>query len=189
MSSSRTRCQAARAPSSAHAHKPPQTEGLEMEMERMEPQGEVGLGVPEEEQPSPSRQAWSRDNPGFEPEEGLEASWSPGRRSLSDTSSSSGSSGLGSFTGGSNARIHRGLYPTPPADGLQHEPPSWGARILEKIRRNACMPSSGLLFIIIIIISFTSVLTSFSVLYMVYHYYYYSINKCIYPQIWKFQSC
>lgn len=135
MSSSRNRCQAARAPSSAHAHKPDE---MEMEMERMEPQGEVGLGVPED-QPSPSsssRQAWSRDNPGFEPEEGMEANWSPGRRSLSDTSSS-GSSGLGSFTGGSSARIHRGLYPTPPADGLHHQPPSWGARILEKIRRNA----------------------------------------------------
>lgn len=140
MSSSRTRCQAARAPSSAHAHKTPPAEGLEME--RMEPQGEVGLGVPED-QPSPSsnsssRQAWSRDNPGFEPEDGLDANWSPGRRSLSDTSSS-GSSGLGSFPGGSNARIHRGLYPTPSADGLHHEPPSWGVRILEKIRRNACL--------------------------------------------------
>lgn len=158
MSSSRSRCQAARAPSSAHAHKSPAavTEGLEME--RMEPQGEVGLGVPED-QPSPSstsssRQAWSRDNPGFEPEEGLEANWSPGRRSLSDTSSS-GSSGLGSFTGGSNARIHRGLYPSPPADGLNQEPPSWGARILEKIRRNACLLNYSP--------SFTSVLTNFSV--------------------------
>ncbi|XP_053477960.1 polycystin-2 isoform X2 [Ictalurus furcatus] len=135
MSSSRARCQTARAPSSAHAHKPPPAEGLEME--RMEPQGEVGLGVPEDQSSpssnSSSRQAWSRDNPGFEPEDGMEANWSPGRRSLSDTSSS-GSSGLGSFTGGSNARIHRGLYPTPPADGLQHKPPSLGARILEKIR-------------------------------------------------------
>lgn len=140
MSSSRARCQAARAPNSAHAHKPPSPpppssacEGLELErmerMERMEPQGEVGLGVPED-QPAPSsssRQAWSRDNPGFEPEDGLDANWSPGRRSLSDTSSS----------GGSSARIHRGLYPTPPADGLHHEPPSLGARMLEKIRRNA----------------------------------------------------
>ncbi|TSK22501.1 Polycystin-2 [Bagarius yarrelli] len=136
MSSSRTRCQAARAPSSAHAHKtPPPDEGLEME--RMEPQGEVGLGVPED-RPSPSsdsrsRQAWSRDNPGFEPEEGMDANWSPGRRSLSDTSSS-GSSGLGSFPDGNNARIHRGLYPTPPGDGLNQGPPSWRARILEKIR-------------------------------------------------------
>lgn len=144
MSSSRARCQTARAPSSAHAHKPPPAEGLEME--RMEPQGEVGLGVPEDQSSpssnSSSRQAWSRDNPGFEPEDGMEANWSPGRRSLSDTSSS-GSSGLGSFTGGSNARIHRGLYPTPPADGLQHKPPSLGARILEKIRRNACLLSSS----------------------------------------------
>lgn len=153
MSSSRTRCQAARAPSSAHAHKPPPTEGLEME--RMEPPGDVGLGVPEE-QPSPSsssRQAWSRDNPGFEPEDGMEANWSPGRRSLSDTSSS-GSSGLGSFTGGSNARIHRGLYPTPPPDGLHHEPPSLAARILEKIRRNARLLNY--------LPSFTQVLTNFS---------------------------
>uniref|UniRef100_A0A8C2IPV7 Polycystin-2 n=1 Tax=Cyprinus carpio TaxID=7962 RepID=A0A8C2IPV7_CYPCA len=93
---------------------------------------EVGLGVPDET-PSPptssSRQAWSRDNPGFEPEEGMmEADWppaSPGRRSVSTASSS----GAGSFSGIS-ARINRGLYPTPPAQ----EHSSCGKRILEKMR-------------------------------------------------------
>uniref|UniRef100_A0A8C4ZLN4 Polycystin-2 n=1 Tax=Gadus morhua TaxID=8049 RepID=A0A8C4ZLN4_GADMO len=61
----------------------------------------------------PSRQAWSRDNPGFEPEEEImEANWppaSPGRRSVSTASSSSCSSGVGSFTGvggsGHNQRV------------------------------------------------------------------------------------
>ncbi|XP_016325767.1 polycystin-2-like isoform X1 [Sinocyclocheilus anshuiensis] len=121
MSSSRVRPQAPQA-QAASASSPPY-EGIEMEKMHHE---EVGLGVPDET-PSPptssSRQAWSRDNPGFEPEEGMmEADWppaSPGRRSVSTASSSSIS-----------ARINRGLYPTPPAQ----EHSSCGKRILEKMR-------------------------------------------------------
>ncbi|XP_030643868.1 polycystin-2 [Chanos chanos] len=112
-------------------------------MERIHHQ-ELGLGLPGET-PSPptssSRQAWSRDNPGFEPEEEMmEADWppaSPGRRAVSTASSSSGSSGLGSFAGGSSTRIHRGLYPTPTVDILhqeRNEHRSCGKKILEKIR-------------------------------------------------------
>ncbi|XP_062852318.1 polycystin-2 [Trichomycterus rosablanca] len=134
MSSSRNRCQPNRgAVGSAHAQRSATAaaEGLEMEMERMESQAEAaGLGVPEDYQPpasnSGSRQAWSRDNPGFEPEEGLDANWRRGRRSLSDTSSS-GSSGLGSF--------RRGVYPTPPGEGLQLEPLGYVPKMLKKIRR------------------------------------------------------
>uniref|UniRef100_A0A8C1QBH3 Polycystin-2 n=1 Tax=Cyprinus carpio TaxID=7962 RepID=A0A8C1QBH3_CYPCA len=121
MSSSRVRPQAPQA-QAASAASPPY-EGIEMEKMHHE---EVGLVVPDET-PSPptssSRQAWSRDNPGFEPEEGMmEADWppaSPGRRSVSTASSSSIS-----------ARINRGLYPTPPAQ----EHSSCGKRILEKMR-------------------------------------------------------
>uniref|UniRef100_A0A8C1Z1T5 Polycystin-2 n=1 Tax=Cyprinus carpio TaxID=7962 RepID=A0A8C1Z1T5_CYPCA len=121
MSSSRVRPQAPQA-QAASAASPPY-EGIEMEKMHHE---EVGLGVPDET-PSPptssSRQAWSRDNPVFEPEEGMmEADWppaSPGRRSVSTASSSSIS-----------ARINRGLYPTPPAQ----EHSSCGKRILEKMR-------------------------------------------------------
>ncbi|XP_067258926.1 polycystin-2 isoform X2 [Chanodichthys erythropterus] len=138
MSSSRVRPQApqtqAASAAAAPATSPRYDEGIEMEKMHHE---EVGLGVPEET-PSPptssSRQAWSRDNPGFEPEEGMmEADWppaSPGRRSVSTaSSSSSSSSGPGSFSGIS-ARINRGLYPTPPAQ--EHR--SCGKRILEKMR-------------------------------------------------------
>lgn len=91
----------------------------------------------------PSRQAWSRDNPGFEPEdEIMEADWpqaSPGRRSVSTASSSSCSSGLGSYNrGGSSTHIPRGgLYPTPTLDAQQqdrHEHPSCMKQILQKIR-------------------------------------------------------
>ncbi|XP_076830129.1 polycystin-2 isoform X2 [Brachyhypopomus gauderio] len=147
MSSTRIRSQPVQNPparaasatvSTSLPHRLEPNEGIEMERMHHE---EVGLGVPEENPspPSPSsRQAWSRDNPGFEPEEGMvEANWpsgTPGRRSLSTTSSSSGSSGLGSFNGGSSARIHRGLYPSPPPDGLQHAPPGCGKRLLEKMR-------------------------------------------------------
>lgn len=136
MSSSRVRPQVpqtqAASAAAAPATSPRYDEGIEMEKMHHE---EVGLGVPDET-PSPptssSRQAWSRDNPGFEPEEGMmEADWppaSPGRRSVS-TASSSSSSGPGSFSGIS-ARINRGLYPTPPAQ--EHR--SCGKRILEKMR-------------------------------------------------------
>lgn len=120
-------------------HRLDSSEGIEMEKihhQNLDPGAT-------QETPSPptssSRQAWSRDNPGFEPEEEMmESDWppaSPGRRSVS-TGSSSGSSGLGSFTGGSSTRIHRGLYPTPTVDLPQerHDHRSCGKRILEKIR-------------------------------------------------------
>lgn len=133
MSSSRVRPQVPQTPAASAAASPPY-EGIEMEKMHHE---EVGLGVPDET-PSPpassSRQAWSRDNPGFEPEEGMmEADWppaSPGRRSVSTASSGSNSSGPGSFSGIS-ARINRGLYPSPPA---QDEHRSCGKRILQKMR-------------------------------------------------------
>lgn len=132
MSSGKNRNQASKgAVASAHAPRP--AEGLEMEMmERMESQVEAaGLGVPEDYQPpastSGSRQAWSRDNPGFEPEDGLDANWSRGRRSLSDTSSS-GSSGLGSF--------RRGVYPNSPGEEVQLEPLGYVPKILKKLRSN-----------------------------------------------------
>ncbi|XP_077102279.1 polycystin-2 isoform X2 [Siphateles boraxobius] len=131
MSSSRVRPQAPQTQTASPATSP-RHEGIEMEKMHHE-ELEVGLGVPDET-PSPpassSRQAWSRDNPGFELEEGMmEADWppaSPSRRSVS-TASSSGRPG--SFSGIS-ARINRGLYPTPPAQ----EHSSCGKRILEKMR-------------------------------------------------------
>lgn len=90
----------------------------------------------------PSRQAWSRDNPGFEPEEEMmEADWppaSPGRKSASTASSPSCSSGLGSYArADSSTRIHRGLYPTPTLDAPQpdrHEHRTCMKQILQKIR-------------------------------------------------------
>lgn len=102
---------------------------------------DAGLGGVTDTPSPPSRQAWSRDNPGFEPEEEImEADWppaSPGRRSVSTASSSSCSSGLGSYTGGgSSTHITRGgLYPSPTVDGQQqHEHPSCMKQILHKIR-------------------------------------------------------
>uniref|UniRef100_A0A8C7P287 Polycystin-2 n=1 Tax=Oncorhynchus mykiss TaxID=8022 RepID=A0A8C7P287_ONCMY len=120
-------------------HRLDTSEGIEMENIQHQDLGLGGaIGTPS----PPSRQAWSRDNPGFEPEdEMMGADWppaSPGRRSVSTGSSSSCSSGLGSYTaGGSSTRIHRGLYPTPTVDALQqdrHDIKSCGKRILEKIR-------------------------------------------------------
>ncbi|KAJ8388264.1 hypothetical protein AAFF_G00135250 [Aldrovandia affinis] len=152
MSSSRVRSpqlpQASRLATSAGgsslAHKLDPNEGIEME--RIQHQ-DLGLGasmITPSPPSSSSRQAWSRDNPGFEPEEEmLEADWppaSPGRRSVSTASSSSGSSGLGSYGGGSSssARIHRGLYPNPIVDALPHQDShdhrGCGKRILQKIR-------------------------------------------------------
>ncbi|XP_036937006.1 polycystin-2 isoform X2 [Acanthopagrus latus] len=72
----------------------------------------------------------------------MEADWppaSPGRRSVSTASSSSCSSGLGSYTGGgSSTHIPRGgLYPTPTVDAQQqdrHEHRSCLKQILQKIR-------------------------------------------------------
>uniref|UniRef100_A0A8C7VDT2 Polycystin-2 n=1 Tax=Oncorhynchus mykiss TaxID=8022 RepID=A0A8C7VDT2_ONCMY len=149
MSSTRVRSQqpqqnqAGRSPTGAAGaslpHRLDTSEGIEMENIQHQDLGLGGaIGTPS----PPSRQAWSRDNPGFEPEdEMMGADWppaSPGRRSVSTGSSSSCSSGLGSYTaGGSSTRIHRGLYPTPTVDALQqdrHDIKSCGKRILEKIR-------------------------------------------------------
>ncbi|XP_035516344.1 polycystin-2 isoform X2 [Morone saxatilis] len=141
MSSSRVRpqqlpqSQAGRLP-----HRLDSNEGIEMENIQHQDLGLGGvIGTPS----PPSRQAWSRDNPGFEPEdEIMEADWppaSPGRRSVSTASSSSCSSGLGSYTGGgSSTHIPRGgLYPTPTVDAQQqdrHQHRSCMKQILQKIR-------------------------------------------------------
>uniref|UniRef100_A0A4W4H2S9 Polycystin-2 n=1 Tax=Electrophorus electricus TaxID=8005 RepID=A0A4W4H2S9_ELEEL len=158
MSSTRVRSQAQKLPArpASGAVSAPLPHRLEpnesIEMDRLHPGGvgRGGPGVPEQD-PSPpgasSRHAWSRDNPGFEPEEGMmDASWppgGPGRRSLSATSSSSGSSGLASFNGASGARVHGGLCPSPPADGLQHEPTGCGKRLLERTRPCPGLQSDG----------------------------------------------
>nr|XP_046272234.1 polycystin-2 isoform X2 [Scatophagus argus] len=141
MSSSRVRpqqlpqSQAGRLP-----HRLDSSEGIEMENIQHQ---DVGLGGVIGTPSPPSRQAWSRDNPGFEPEEEImEADWppaSPGRRSASTASSSSCSSGLGSYPGGgSSTHISRGgLYPTPTVDVQQqdrHEQRSCMKQILQKIR-------------------------------------------------------
>lgn len=123
------------------AHRLDTSEGIEMENIQHQDLGLGGvIGTPS----PPSRQAWSRDNPGFEPEdEIMEADWppaSPGRRSVSTASSSSCSSGLGSYTGaGSSTHIPRGggLYPTPTVDAQQqdrHEYSDCMKKILHKIR-------------------------------------------------------
>lgn len=134
-------------PSLSHRLDP--SEGIEMERIHHRDLGLGGSPGASSPPSSSSRQAWSRDNPGFEPEEEmLDADWppaSPGRRSVStaSSSSSSGSSGLGSFNGGSSssgggaARMHRGLYPTPAPEGQHqdtHGHRDCGKRILEKIR-------------------------------------------------------
>lgn len=116
------------------------SEGIEMENIQQQDLGLGGvIGTPS----PPSRQAWSRDNPGFEPEEEImQADWppaSPGRRSVSTASSNSCSSGLGSYSGGgSSTNITRGgLYPTPTLDVQQpdrHEHPSCMKQILQKLR-------------------------------------------------------
>ena len=120
-------------------HRPDTSEGIEMENIQHQ---DLGLGGVVGTPSPPSRQAWSRDNPGFEPEdEIMAADWppaSPGRRSVSTASSGSCSSGLGSYTGGgSSAHIPRGgLYPTPTVDAQQerHEHRSCMKKILQKIR-------------------------------------------------------
>ncbi|XP_067106764.1 polycystin-2 isoform X1 [Osmerus mordax] len=120
-------------------HRMDTSEGIEMENIQHQDLGLGGvIGTPS----PPSRQAWSRDNPGFEPEdEMMEADWppaSPGRRSVSATSSPSCSSGLGSYGGtGSSSRMHRGLYPTPTVDALHQDRPerlTCMKQILKKIR-------------------------------------------------------
>ncbi|XP_034044494.1 polycystin-2 isoform X2 [Thalassophryne amazonica] len=137
MSSSRVRPQQQLPP-----HRSDPSDGIEMENIQHQEDGGVGgaTGSPS----PPSRQAWSRDNPGFEPEEEImKVDWppaSPGRRSASTASSSSScSSGLGSYTGGA-ASVHvprGGLYPTPTVDGQQQnsrQHPSCMKQILQKIR-------------------------------------------------------
>ncbi|RXN01914.1 Polycystin-2 [Acipenser ruthenus] len=88
-----------------------------------------------------SRQAWSRVNPGFEPEEEmLEAGWppaNPGRRSVSTASSSTSSGSIGYIRGG-GTRGNRGLCPTPTVEILHRqdrtEHSGCGKRILQKLR-------------------------------------------------------
>lgn len=125
MSSSKVR------PQSQTGRSPPDSsEGIEMENIQHQDLGLGGvIGTPS----PPSRQAWSRDNPVFEPEEGImEADWpqaSPGRRSVSTASS-----------GSSSAQIPLGgLYPTPTPtinarqqDRREHR--SCLKQILQKIR-------------------------------------------------------
>ncbi|XP_012737948.2 polycystin-2 isoform X1 [Fundulus heteroclitus] len=132
MSSSRVRpqSQTGRSPQG-----PDSSEGIEMEnIQRRD----LGLGGATATPSAPSRQAWSRDNPVFEPEEGImEADWpqaSPGRRSVSTASS-------GSSCGGSSAQIPRGggLYPTPTPTITARQPDrrehrSCLKQILQKIR-------------------------------------------------------
>uniref|UniRef100_A0A668VAF9 Polycystin-2 n=1 Tax=Oreochromis aureus TaxID=47969 RepID=A0A668VAF9_OREAU len=121
------------------AHKLDSSEGIEMENIQHQ---DLGLGGVVGTPSPPSRQAWSRDNPGFEPEdEIMEADWpqaSPGRRSASTASGSScSSSGLGSYNrGGSSTNIPRGgLYPTPTLEQQdRHGHPSCLKQILQKIR-------------------------------------------------------
>ncbi|KAM4594684.1 polycystin-2 isoform 2-T2 [Fundulus diaphanus] len=131
MSSSRVRpqSQTGRSPQG-----PDSSEGIEMEnIQRRD----LGLGGATATLSPPSRQAWSRDNPVFEPEEEImEADWpqaSPGRRSVSTASS-------GSSCGGSSAQIPRGgLYPTPTPTITARQPDrrehrSCLKQILHKIR-------------------------------------------------------
>ncbi|XP_054875893.1 polycystin-2 [Poeciliopsis prolifica] len=134
MSSSRVRPQSQ---SSRSAQGPDSSEGIEMENIQHQDLGLGGvIGTPS----PPSRQAWSRDNPVFEPEEEImEADWpqaSPGRRSVS--TASSGSSCSSYNRGGSSAQIPRGgLYPTPTTSARQqdrHEHRSCLKQILQKIR-------------------------------------------------------
>ncbi|XP_043969331.1 polycystin-2 isoform X2 [Gambusia affinis] len=134
MSSSRVRPQSQ---SGRSAQGPDSSEGIEMENIQHQDLGLGGvIGTPS----PPSRQAWSRDNPVFEPEEEImEADWpqaSPGRRSVSTASSGSSSYNRR----GSSAQIPRGgLYPTPtPTINARqqdrHEHRSCLKQILQKIR-------------------------------------------------------
>ncbi|XP_061686297.1 polycystin-2 [Syngnathoides biaculeatus] len=134
-----------------HAARSPHTsearEGIEMENIQQHRQDSAAGGIAAGAPSSPSRQAWSRDNPGFEPgDEIMAADWpaaSPGRRSASTGSgNSSCSSGLGSYDvsggGGGSPRIDgRGAYPSPSGDEGQRgrlEHSSCMKQILQKIR-------------------------------------------------------
>ncbi|XP_054634535.1 polycystin-2 isoform X2 [Dunckerocampus dactyliophorus] len=121
------------------------SEGIEMENIHQQHHGDLGdLGVSAGTPSSPSRQAWSRDNPGFEAgDEIMAADWppaSPGRRSASTASSNSScSSGLGGYNGtGGSPRMHQGgAYPSPGGDERQQsrdEHSSCMKQILQKIR-------------------------------------------------------
>uniref|UniRef100_A0A673ZDW8 Polycystin-2 n=1 Tax=Salmo trutta TaxID=8032 RepID=A0A673ZDW8_SALTR len=106
-------------------HRLDTTEGIEMENIQHQDLGLGGaIGTPS----PPSRQAWSRDNPGFEPEdEMMGADWppaSPGRRSVSTGSSSSCSSGLGSYTAGGSRRILMCVL-------IVFSPVLWGTQLME----------------------------------------------------------
>nr|XP_057936793.1 polycystin-2 [Doryrhamphus excisus] len=139
MSSSRVRPHqhAARSPHTSEA-----SEGIEMESIHQQHHGDLGVsaGTPS----SPSRQAWSRDNPGFEAgDEIMAADWpaaSPGRRSASTASSNSNSScssGLGSYNGTGGNPHQGGAHPSPGGDERQqgrHEHSSCMKQILQKIR-------------------------------------------------------
>uniref|UniRef100_A0A667ZSQ7 Polycystin-2 n=1 Tax=Myripristis murdjan TaxID=586833 RepID=A0A667ZSQ7_9TELE len=129
MSSTRVRSQ--QTPQTQTARLPNRFDSSEgIEMENIQHQ-DLGLGGVIGTPSPPSRQAWSRDNPGFEPEdEIMEADWppaSPGRRSVSTASSSSCSSGLGSYTGGgSSTHIPRGG-----TFKLKYDPFLWGTELME----------------------------------------------------------
>ncbi|XP_028834029.1 polycystin-2 isoform X2 [Denticeps clupeoides] len=142
MSSARVRSQPSQNPGAPLPNSLDPNEGIEMErMEKRDVGPDPAAGAPPPPTSS-SRQAWSRDNPGFEPEdEMMEADWppaSPGRRSAStESGGSGGSSGLGSLNGRSSPRIHRGLYPTPTVGAPQQEHQEHrgcGKRVLENVR-------------------------------------------------------
>ncbi|KAG2465855.1 polycystin-2 [Polypterus senegalus] len=116
-----------------------------IEMEMIQQQEPGSTMTPSPPVSSSSRQAWSRINAGFEPEEEmLEADWppsSPGRRSVS-TASSSSSGSLETYTrgggGGAGFRGQRGLCPTPAVDAGPPQPEpehgGCGKRLLHKLR-------------------------------------------------------
>ncbi|XP_061130484.1 polycystin-2 [Syngnathus typhle] len=123
------------------------SEGIEMEnIQEEQHRDSVAVGMTAGSPSSPSRQAWSRDNPGFEPgEEIMAADWpaaSPGKRSASTASSNSScSSGLGNYNvggGGRSPQIHDGgAFPSPSGDEGQRgrrEHSSCMKQILQKIR-------------------------------------------------------
>uniref|UniRef100_G3PZ63 Polycystin-2 n=1 Tax=Gasterosteus aculeatus aculeatus TaxID=481459 RepID=G3PZ63_GASAC len=107
-------------------------DGIEMENIQHRDLGLGGvIGTPS----PPSRQAWSRDNPGFEPEEEImEADWppaSPGRRSVSTASSGSGGGGSpGSFIG-AGTRTHLAEYVAENNCNISFFAVLWGTELME----------------------------------------------------------